>query len=53
MMLGLGAMFLCLTIEYGPEIYSLLFGEVIGVGRSELLPIALIGVLSITVVAVL
>ena len=43
-MLGLGSMFLSLSVEYGPEIYSLLFGEVIGVSRAELLPILALGV---------
>ena len=34
MMLGLGALFLSLSTEYAPEIYSLLFGEVLGVSTS-------------------
>lgn len=51
MMLGLGAMFLSLSVAYGPEVYSLLFGEVIGVARSELLPIAILGVMSVLAVA--
>src|ERR1700726_3402443 len=38
MMLALGAAFLSRTTEYEPEIYSLLFGEVIGVGSSHILP---------------
>ena len=29
-MLGLGALFLSFSVEYAPEIYSLLFGEVLG-----------------------
>lgn len=37
-MLGLGALFLNLSVEYAPEIYSLLFGEVLGVSSSELVP---------------
>ncbi|MGH9071234.1 MAG: metal ABC transporter permease [Acidimicrobiales bacterium] len=41
-MLGLGALFASMTTEYAPEIYSLLFGEVLGVASSELLPTALI-----------
>lgn len=52
-MLGLGAMFLSLSVEYGPEIYSLLFGEVIGVSRAELLPILLLGVICAGAVAAL
>ena len=30
-MLGLGALFLSFSVQYAPEIYSLLFGEVLGV----------------------
>ena len=29
-MLGLGALFLSFSVEYAPEVYSLLFGEVLG-----------------------
>jgi zinc/manganese transport system permease protein len=50
-MLGLGAFFLSLTTEYAPEIYSLLFGEILGVARSQLLPIGLIG--AVCLVAIL
>ena len=53
LMLGLGAMFLSLSVEYAHEVYSLLFGEVIGVARSELLPIALLGATSVVAVATL
>lgn len=38
LMLGLGALFLSLTTEYAPEIYSLLFGEILGVSTTALLP---------------
>src|SRR6202167_6284781 len=53
MMLGLGSLFLSFSTEYAPEIYSLLFGEVLGVSRGELLPIAGLGVASIIAIAVL
>jgi zinc/manganese transport system permease protein len=36
LMLGLGALFLSFSSEYAPEIYSLLFGEVLGVSSGEL-----------------
>ncbi len=49
-MLGLGSLFLSMTTEYAPEIYSLLFGEVLGVSSSELVPIAVIGVVCIAAV---
>ena len=43
MMLALGAAFLSRTTEYEPEIYSLLFGEVLGVSTSQILPVAALG----------
>lgn len=53
LMLGLGALFLSQTTEYAPEIYSLLFGEVLGVSSSELLPTAAIGAVCIVAALVL
>jgi zinc/manganese transport system permease protein len=53
MMLALGAAFLSRTTEYEPEIYSLLFGEVLGVSTTELLPVAALGAVCIAAVAVL
>lgn len=53
MMLGLGALFLSLTTEYAPEIYSLLFGEVLGVSSEELVPTAVIGAVCIAGILVL
>jgi zinc/manganese transport system permease protein len=50
-MLGLGSLFLSMTTEYAPVIFSLLFGEVLGVSSSELFPIAAIG--GVCIVAVL
>ena len=43
MMLGLGALFLSFSQGYEPAIYSLLFGEVLGVSRGELWPIGALG----------
>ena len=43
MMLGLGSLFLSFSIEYAPEIYSLLFGEVLGITTNELAPTAALG----------
>jgi zinc/manganese transport system permease protein len=51
MMLALGAAFLSRTTEYEPEIYSLLFGEVLGVSTNEILPTAALGVVCIAAVA--
>jgi zinc/manganese transport system permease protein len=52
MMLALGAAFLSRTTEYEPEIYSLLFGEILGVSTSEILPVAGLGVACIAAVAI-
>ncbi len=52
-MLGLGALFLSMSVEYAPEIYSLLFGEVFGVSSAELGPMAVLGVLCLAAVAAL
>lgn len=53
LMFGMGALFLSLTTEYAPEIFSLLFGEVLGVANSELLPTAVIGAVCVAAVLVL
>lgn len=52
-MLALGAFFLSQTTEYEPEIFSLLFGEVLGIATNEILPVAGLGVVCIAAVAVL
>jgi zinc/manganese transport system permease protein len=43
-MLGLGALFVSISSEYAEETYALLFGEVFGVSRGEVLPILGLGV---------
>jgi zinc/manganese transport system permease protein len=52
-MLGLGALFLSFSVEYAAEVYSLLFGEILGVPSDELLPIALLGIVCIAAIALL
>jgi zinc/manganese transport system permease protein len=52
-MLAAGAAFLSHSTEYEPEIYSLLFGEILGVSTTELLPVAGIGVACVAAVVVL
>ena len=47
LMLGLGALFLSFTVEYSSEIFSLLFGEVLGVSSSEIAPIAVLGLICV------
>jgi zinc/manganese transport system permease protein len=53
MMLGLGALFLSFSVEYAPEVYSLLFGEVLGISSNEVLPTAILGLACVVAVAVL
>jgi len=43
-MLGLGALFVSVSSQYAEETYALLFGEVFGVSRGEVLPILGLGV---------
>ncbi len=52
-MLGLGALFLSLSSEYEPAVYSLLFGEVLGISPTELVPTAALAVLCVLAVALL
>jgi zinc/manganese transport system permease protein len=53
LMLGLGALFLSFSTEYAEVTYSLLFGEVFGVSRDVLLPIAGLGVVAVGLIAVM
>jgi zinc/manganese transport system permease protein len=53
LMLALGAAFLSRTTEYEPEIYSLLFGEVLGVSGSQIRPVAVLGAACVVVVALI
>jgi zinc/manganese transport system permease protein len=52
-LLGLGALFLSMTSEYSQEVYSLLFGEVLGISNSDLAPVATISAISIAFTALL
>jgi zinc/manganese transport system permease protein len=51
MMLGLGALFLSLSSEYEPAVYSLLFGEVLGISPNELAPTAALAAVCVIAVA--
>src|ERR1700751_493889 len=53
MLLGLGALFLSRTTEYFQAVYSLLFGEVLGVSDADLAPVAALSAVSIALVALL
>ena len=53
LMLALGALFLSLSSEYEPAVYSLLFGEVLGISTNQLAPtIALAAVCVLALAAV-
>jgi len=52
-MLGLGALFLSFTVEYAPEIYSLLFGEVLGISTNQLGPTIVLAAICLAVLALL
>jgi zinc/manganese transport system permease protein len=53
LMLALGTLFLSRTTEYEPQLYALLFGEVLGVSTSEILPVAGLGLACVVSIAVL
>ena len=53
MMLGLGALFLSFSSQYAPEIYSLLFGEVLGISSNEIAPVAALGAVTVAALIVI
>ncbi|MFB5192391.1 metal ABC transporter permease [Alicyclobacillus fastidiosus] len=52
-LLGAGALFLNLHDVYAPEIYSLLFGEVLGVSGIEIVDTVVLGIVCIAALAIL
>src|SRR5436305_3754578 len=52
LMLCLGALFLSLSNEYAPQVYSLLFGEVLGISSNDVVPTAALGAGAVLAVAV-
>jgi zinc/manganese transport system permease protein len=52
-MLGLGALFLSFSVEYAPEIFSLLFGEVLGISTNQLAPTIVLAAASLAALALL
>jgi zinc/manganese transport system permease protein len=52
-MLGLGALFLSFGSAYAPEVYSLLFGEVLGISPNQLWPTVVLTLLCLAVLAML
>ncbi len=53
MMLALGALFLDLSSDYAPAVYSLLFGEVLGISPAELVPTIALAAVCVVALAVL
>jgi zinc/manganese transport system permease protein len=51
-LLGLGALFLSLSDQYGDAVYSLLFGEILGISNSQLLPTSLLALVCLAALAV-
>jgi zinc/manganese transport system permease protein len=52
-LLGLGTLFLSMTSQYSQAVYSLLFGEVLGVGADEIAPVAILSAISIAALSIL
>ncbi len=50
-LLALGTLFLSMTREYSQGIYALLFGDVLGVSTSQILPVAVMSVIAIGTMA--
>lgn len=50
LMLGLGALFLSLSNEYAPQVYSLLFGEVLGISSNDIVPTAALAAAAVAAV---
>ena len=50
-LLALGTLFLSMTREYSQGIYALLFGEVLGISTSQILPVAVMSVIAIGTMA--
>jgi zinc/manganese transport system permease protein len=53
MMLALGSLFLSFSAQYAPEVYSLLFGEVLGISANQVAPTAALAVVCVAAVVAL
>jgi zinc/manganese transport system permease protein len=53
LMLGLGMLLLSFSTEYASEIYTLLFGEILGISRSEVVPSLLLVLASLIAIVLL
>jgi zinc/manganese transport system permease protein len=52
-MLGLGSLFLSFSGQYASEVYSLMFGEVLGVSVNEVAPVAFLAAVSVAALVVI
>ena len=52
-MLALGAAFLSQSTEYEPQIFSLLFGEILGVSTNQIVPVAVLGLVCVLAIGLL
>lgn len=52
-LLGLGSLFLSFSDQYASQIYSLLFGEVLGVSSNAVAPVAALGAVCVAAIIVL
>jgi zinc/manganese transport system permease protein len=46
-LLGIGALFLSFTTQYSQEVYSLFFGQLLGVSSAQIAPVAVLGGLAV------
>jgi zinc/manganese transport system permease protein len=53
MMLALGSLFLSFSSQYAPEVYSLLFGEVLGIAANQVAPTAALALVCVAAVVAL
>jgi zinc/manganese transport system permease protein len=53
LMLGVGSLFLSFSSAYAPEVYSLLFGEVLGISPAAVAPTAVLAALCVASIAIL
>ena len=53
LMLAIGSLFLSLSADYAPEVYSLLFGEVLGISANQVVPTAVLAAVCVVAIAAL
>ena len=53
MLLGMGALFLSMISDYSQKVFSLLFGQVLGISAADVMPVAIISAIAVAVTAIL